>query len=113
MSKMMQSEQIAAFCSLIASIQRHYGLWRLREVSGAKMEMLSVLNEMVALILMLEAWSQPFVVWLDLMSYKLLFLLHKHYPVFSHMDEVYAKITFEISYYVNLLFLFLIGPESI
>ncbi|XP_050899427.1 uncharacterized protein LOC127106180 isoform X2 [Lathyrus oleraceus] len=32
MSKMMQSEQIAAFCSLIASIQRHYGLWRLREV---------------------------------------------------------------------------------
>ncbi|CAK8579070.1 unnamed protein product [Lathyrus sativus] len=32
MSKMMQSEQIAAFCSLIASIQRHYGLWRIREV---------------------------------------------------------------------------------
>lgn len=32
MSKMMQSEQIAAFCSLIASIQRHYGLWRLQEV---------------------------------------------------------------------------------
>lgn len=54
MSKMMQSEQIAAFCSLIASIQRHYGLWRLREVSGNKMEMLSVLIEMVVLILMLE-----------------------------------------------------------
>lgn len=54
MSKMMQSEQIAAFCSLIASIQRHYGLWRLREVSGNKMEMLSVLIEMVVLILILE-----------------------------------------------------------
>ncbi|WJX47851.1 hypothetical protein P8452_34493 [Trifolium repens] len=32
MSKMMQSEQIAAFCSLIALMQRHYGLWRLQEV---------------------------------------------------------------------------------
>lgn len=32
MSKMMQPEQIVAFCSLIASIQRCYGLWRLQEV---------------------------------------------------------------------------------
>ncbi|KAK7399309.1 hypothetical protein VNO78_10490 [Psophocarpus tetragonolobus] len=32
MSKMMQSEHIVAFCSLIASIQRCYGLWRLQEV---------------------------------------------------------------------------------
>nr|KYP48979.1 hypothetical protein KK1_029279 [Cajanus cajan] len=32
MSKMMQAEQIVAFCSLIASIQRCYGLWRLQEV---------------------------------------------------------------------------------
>ncbi|XP_027341229.1 uncharacterized protein LOC113854452 isoform X2 [Abrus precatorius] len=32
MSKMMQSEQIVALCSLIASIQRCYGLWRLQEV---------------------------------------------------------------------------------
>ncbi|KAJ1387765.1 Tyrosyl-DNA phosphodiesterase I [Sesbania bispinosa] len=32
MSKMMQSEQIVAFCSLIASIQRCYGLWRMQEV---------------------------------------------------------------------------------
>ncbi|KAK7358738.1 hypothetical protein VNO77_00676 [Canavalia gladiata] len=32
MSKMMQLEQIVAFCSLIASIQRCYGLWRLQEV---------------------------------------------------------------------------------
>ncbi|RDX75863.1 Tyrosyl-DNA phosphodiesterase 1, partial [Mucuna pruriens] len=31
MSKMMQSEQISAFCSLIALIQRCYGLWRLQE----------------------------------------------------------------------------------
>ncbi|KAL2342846.1 hypothetical protein Fmac_004131 [Flemingia macrophylla] len=35
MPKMMQSEQVAAFCSLIASIQRCYGLWRLQEVNGA------------------------------------------------------------------------------
>jgi len=54
MSKMMQSEQIAAFCSLIASIQRHYGLWRLQEVSSTKMGLLFVLIEVVALILMLE-----------------------------------------------------------
>ncbi|KAK7318364.1 hypothetical protein RJT34_03063 [Clitoria ternatea] len=32
MSKMIQSEQIVAFCSLIASIQRCYGLWRMQEV---------------------------------------------------------------------------------
>ncbi|TKY60505.1 Tyrosyl-DNA phosphodiesterase 1 [Spatholobus suberectus] len=32
MSKMMQSEQIVAFCSLIASVQRCYGLRRLQEV---------------------------------------------------------------------------------
>ncbi|XP_061369912.1 uncharacterized protein LOC133312686 [Gastrolobium bilobum] len=32
MSKMMQSDQIVALCSLIASIQRCYGLWRLQEV---------------------------------------------------------------------------------
>ncbi|XP_073225825.1 uncharacterized protein [Cicer arietinum] len=32
MSKIMQSEQVVAFCSLIASIQRHYGLRRLQEV---------------------------------------------------------------------------------
>lgn len=36
MSKMMQAEEIVAFCSLIASIQRCYGLWRLQEVNGAR-----------------------------------------------------------------------------
>ena len=36
MSKMMQPEQIVAFCSLIASIQRCYGLWRLQEINGAR-----------------------------------------------------------------------------
>ncbi|XP_068470706.1 uncharacterized protein [Phaseolus vulgaris] len=32
MSKMIHSEHIVAFCSLIASIERCYGLWRLQEV---------------------------------------------------------------------------------
>lgn len=36
MSKMIQSEHIVSFCSLIASIERCYGLWRLQEVSGAR-----------------------------------------------------------------------------
>jgi hypothetical protein len=53
MSKMMQSEQIAAFCSLVALMQRHYGLWRLQEVSCIKMGILFVLIEVVAFILML------------------------------------------------------------
>ncbi|KRH59705.1 hypothetical protein GLYMA_05G198600v4 [Glycine max] len=33
LSEMMQPEQIVAFCSLIASIQRCYGLWRLQEIN--------------------------------------------------------------------------------
>ncbi|QCD84925.1 uncharacterized protein LOC114178827 isoform X1 [Vigna unguiculata] len=32
MSKMMQSEHMVAFCSLIASTERCYGLWRLQEI---------------------------------------------------------------------------------
>ncbi|XP_040973269.1 uncharacterized protein [Gossypium hirsutum] len=34
MSKMMQDQNIAALCSLIASVQRCTGLWRLQEVLG-------------------------------------------------------------------------------
>lgn len=54
MSKMMQSEQIVAFCSLIASVQRCYGIWRLQEVYGTETSFFFVLTEMIVLSLMLE-----------------------------------------------------------
>lgn len=32
MSKIVQSEQVSAICSLVASMQRSSGIWRLQEV---------------------------------------------------------------------------------